>query len=239
MTERMSKLAMGLFMVFAMAVTGNLFLLQPSGTGGGPGAALMRTAALPQSVKHSPATEASPDDGQPVTSTPPGTPGPVTQQVSIAPPQANSRETVRAIQTALLARGYETGGNDGLAGPVTRAAILAYEADHGLPLTAEPSADFLEIVLLGSSAPRRTAGGALTPGPGAGQVIRSVQQSLAKLGYRAGKPDGRLGEDTIEAIRQFEKQEGLSDTGRISGELMARLTLLAGASRGAPAARAR
>ena len=48
----------------------------------------------------------------------------------------DSVELTRAVQRELKAKGYETGVVDGVAGLVTRAAIMAYEADHGLTLTA-------------------------------------------------------------------------------------------------------
>jgi peptidoglycan hydrolase-like protein with peptidoglycan-binding domain len=55
-------------------------------------------------------------------------------------------------------------------------------------------------------------------------VIRTVQQRLAALGYRIGRADGWLGEDTVKAIRDFEMDKGLVPKGRISAELVARLS---------------
>jgi peptidoglycan hydrolase-like protein with peptidoglycan-binding domain len=46
-------------------------------------------------------------------------------------------------------------------------------------------------------------------------VIRTVQQRLAALGYRIGRVDGWLGEDTVKAIRDFEMDKGLVPKGRI------------------------
>jgi hypothetical protein len=40
-----------------------------------------------------------------------------------------------------------------------------------------------------------------------------------------------LGETTIAAIRAFEKQQAMADTGRISGDLLIRLTRLSTAPR--------
>ncbi len=48
-------------------------------------------------------------------------------------PAGKLHADVRAIQSALVARGYNTGGVDGIAGPKTRAAIAAFEAASGLP----------------------------------------------------------------------------------------------------------
>lgn len=49
----------------------------------------------------------------------------------------------QAIQTRLTAAGYDTGGTDGVIGAKTRAAISAYQAAQGLPVTGEPSLDLL------------------------------------------------------------------------------------------------
>jgi hypothetical protein len=45
---------------------------------------------------------------------------------------------------------------------------------------------------------------------------RAVQQRLADLGYKPGKADGLLGPRTRAAIRAFERDNGLPETGRPS-----------------------
>lgn len=232
MSERISRAVMCLFALLSVAVAVNLTVLQPmTGTNARMAmreadyGAVRETAALvvPE-IDRGPAAGPTPGGLEPVM------PG-VVQRLVVEPPAADRRDVVRAVQTALSAKGYEAGGTDGLAGPVTQAAVLAYEIDHGLPLTAEPSEALLRKIEEGA----RGAGGAagLTPGPKAEALIRSVQQALAKLGYPAGKPDGRLGEATITAIRQFERQQSMPDTGRISGDLLTRLTRLSAAPRSA------
>lgn len=44
-----------------------------------------------------------------------------------------------ALQRALTARGYDTGGTDGVLGNRSRSAISAYQASIGLPATGDPS----------------------------------------------------------------------------------------------------
>ena len=142
-------------------------------------------------------------------------------------------DTVRAVQRELQARGYEPGAQDGVPGLVTRAAVLAFEEDHGLSPTAEPSEEVLKAILLGgagfSTAPGAAARGASRQGYE--QVVRAVQLQLAALGYINGRPDGVLGPDTARAIREFEMDQGTKPTGRITGPLMARLTKAAASRR--------
>lgn len=137
------------------------------------------------------------------------------------------RATIRGVQQELAKRGYEPGPADGAPGLVTRAAVMAYEHDQGLPLTADPSPEVLAHLRHGTSAPGAAIGlDATAPrtNGSAEQVIRSVQQSLAQLGYLASPPDGTASDETVRAIREFEMDSGLVPSGRISGPLVARLT---------------
>lgn len=145
------------------------------------------------------------------------------------PREADGGEAVRAIQRELQARGYETGGLDGTPGLVTRAAIMAFEHDHGLPLSGEADETTLKRILLGASAAGDAA--AEQRRASAEAVIRTVQQTLSGLGYNTGKVDGKLGEDTQRAIRDFEIDHQLPETGRVSGSLIARLAKAAGGGR--------
>lgn len=135
-------------------------------------------------------------------------------------------DVTRAVQRELQIRGYETGARDGVVGLMTRGAILAFEYDHGLPLSARPSQELLKSILLGdgrTTSAERTAG---TESAQAQEVIRSVQRSLAKLGYRPGPANGRLTADTARAIRTFEIDQTLPESGRVSGPLISRLARL-------------
>jgi peptidoglycan hydrolase-like protein with peptidoglycan-binding domain len=142
---------------------------------------------------------------------------------------SNAAEIIRGIQRELNARGYEAGQPDGVAGLVTRAAIMAYEHDYGLALTATPSQDVLSRIVLGSSGPPVQRGGADKIGAGeAESVALMVEQQLAALGYTPGKADGKLSEQTARAIREFEADQKLAQSGRISGPLVSRLLKVQG-----------
>ncbi len=148
---------------------------------------------------------------------------------SSAPAKATSQQEVtRAVQRELQIRGYETGARDGLAGVMTRGAIMAYEHDHGLALTARPSQALLKAIILGEAGKGK---GVKTETAEAQDVIRSVQRSLAKLGYKAGPANGRLTPETTRAIRAFEDDQALPETGRVSGPLISRLARLSGDGR--------
>lgn len=131
-------------------------------------------------------------------------------------------DVVRAVQRELAQRGYSPGHGDGSAHSITRAAVMAYEHDHGLPLTGEPSEALLKSILFGLPATGGTP--SVPPSAPATEIIRTVQQSLATLGYGVRSVDGLLGEETTRAIRRFEQKQGLPQTGRISGPLLVKLS---------------
>jgi membrane-bound lytic murein transglycosylase B len=47
------------------------------------------------------------------------------------------------LQQRLTARGFDTGGADGVLGPKSKAAVSAYQASQGLPATGDPSVSLL------------------------------------------------------------------------------------------------
>lgn len=142
----------------------------------------------------------------------------------------DTMDVTRAVQRELQARGYETGGIDGVPSLLTSAAIMGFEHDHALPLTGQPSQELLKYILLGGSgeAARELNAAGAAKSVEAETVIRTVQKALMKLGYRTGRADGRLSPATVQAIREFEIDQALPQSGRISGPLFARLARLTG-----------
>jgi peptidoglycan hydrolase-like protein with peptidoglycan-binding domain len=53
--------------------------------------------------------------------------------------------------------------------------------------------------------------------------VKKVQQSLVDKGYNPGPADGRLGPQTREGIRQYQKAENLQVTGRLDAETAGKL----------------
>ncbi len=53
--------------------------------------------------------------------------------------------------------------------------------------------------------------------------IRQVQQKLDESGFKAGRSDGVLGRETENALRDFQKQKGLQQTGRPDNETLSAL----------------
>ena len=101
--------------------------------------------------------------------------------------------------------------------PLTHAAILAYEQERGLPLSAEPSQALLKVLVVGQSADRRRR----APAP-ASCPARTPSNSCARSTSRCrasatmlDEPDGRLSLELIRAIRCFETDNAAPATGRV------------------------
>lgn len=154
-----------------------------------------------------------------------------------APDAEGDPETIKAVQRELASHGYGQLSADGVPGLVTRAAIMAFEYDQHLPLTGEATERVLARLLLG---PMGATGSSLDPAAGhvrspqAELVMRTVQQSLAALGYQVGRIDGKPGDDIARAIREFELDEGLKPTGRVSAEVFSRLGRVVAAAKPKP-----
>ena len=73
---------------------------------------------------------------------------------------------------------------------------------------------------------RAASTGATAPPPAAASDydLATIQRGLLAKGYDTGPADGRMGERTRVAIRQYQAAEGLPVTGEPSAELQARLT---------------
>jgi peptidoglycan hydrolase-like protein with peptidoglycan-binding domain len=236
MTERDKKLAIGASLLMMIGVAINMAAFQTKGevsaieTGGlpsksaGSGGAFGLQANSPALATAAPQSAAGPSGPAPSSET---------QDV-------NSAEVTRGIQRELGARGYDAGQPDGICGVVTRAAIFAYEYDNGLVLTGKPSEALLTQIVLGSSSLQQNGarpGKTITPDGQA--LVINVKQQLAALGYQTGMAGGELTPEFARAIREFETDQKLPQSGRISGPMMSRLVRLQGQPKAHRAAVAR
>jgi peptidoglycan hydrolase-like protein with peptidoglycan-binding domain len=149
-------------------------------------------------------------------------PGPLTDT-----DDANRAELTKGVQRELANINYEPGPADGILGQVTRAAIFAYEYDNGMVLTAQPSDQLLSQLILGSSSLSQSAarpGKTMTPD--GESLVRTVKKQLSALGYQIGVPGATLTPEFARAIREFETDQKLKVSGRISGPMESRLLRL-------------
>ncbi len=152
-------------------------------------------------------------------------------------PKSRQQVVVQDLQSELTEMDFYDGVVDGLPGPRTRDAIMAYQKANGLAVNGEPTEELLDKLRFN----RRIAEVAQTPAPtttsaiappkeSVNKDVQLVQSGLAELGYSPGPVDGVLGEQTRQAIRKFEQDRQLVETGRISPLLLRELRKVTGVS---------
>ena len=120
---------------------------------------------------------------------------------------------------------------------MTRQGMTVAQVAEGQQLSRELAAR-IENGRAGSAA-SPTPGEAARPSAPSPDTVLEAQKYLAALGYAPGPLDGRPGRRTAAAVRRFQRDLGLTPTGRISEELLALLKAAAARSHRAaePAAR--
>lgn len=232
MTDTDKKIAIGASLVLTLSVAVNLMALQDERRprvamreapyqheSGGDNAFITKTALAIDAQSNA---NASSSAGAPSAAAPP-----VAPPAQDDAPAMNTAEIVSGVQRELNNRGYDAGRPDGVAGLITRSAIMAYEHDYGLPITARPNELLLSRIVLGSSQP---PGGAVAQDakltPEAESIVKQVKQLLTNSGFQAGKIDGVITPQLRRAIREFEIAQKLPESARISGPLVSRLVRL-------------
>ena len=125
------------------------------------------------------------------------------------------------LQRRLKSLGYYSGSVDGYFGSQTYRAVRNFQSRNGLTVTgvADP---YTQDVLYSSSAKRASgssssgssSGYSLLSWGSSGSAVRKLQQTLLDLGYTQIRTvDGIYGQWTYDAVRAFQKNEGLAVDG--------------------------
>ena len=122
---------------------------------------------------------------------------------------------VKEIQELLDIYGYDPGEPDGILGKKTRDAISAFQEDAGLKVSRFVDDETWRQLTVFRSY-QLIVDNKLN--------IRLVQEILTAAGYKPGKPDGKYGGQTKEAVMQFQKDAGLKADGKIGYKTLSRLS---------------
>ncbi len=130
-----------------------------------------------------------------------------------------TRAEVVRLQTALTARGYETGPADGVVGPKVRGAIRSYQTDASMPVTGDARYGLLAKLETDGGA----ASGGSTQGSSSGNSTSQIQQvegELQRRGYYVGEFDGEADDQYRSAIRAYQSDASLPVTGEANTALL-------------------
>ena len=139
-------------------------------------------------------------------------------------------EGVKKVQRRLKKLGYYDGSIDGDYGSGTKAAVKSFQKKNGLNVTGRVNKNTLDK--LNSSGAKKadssdkkdsgSSDGTCAAGD-SGDKVRKVQRRLKKLGYYKGSIDGDFGNGTKDAVKRFQKKNGLSVNGRVNKNTLNKL----------------
>jgi peptidoglycan hydrolase-like protein with peptidoglycan-binding domain len=121
----------------------------------------------------------------------------------------SSNPRIAEVQTELKQLGYNSGSADGNMGFRTRKAVKIFQAAVGLP--ANGFIDRATYKSLANAVADRKVK-AVKP------TCRRIQEALKACGFDPGPADGRIGEKTRQAVKDFQKKKGLKIDGLVGGE---------------------
>ncbi len=232
-TSVRARMAGSAFFILGTVVAANLFFFQEKRRVSPVETAAMTTKLTQDAPSAQDFAGGAPIVVRPGTATASQTPSGAQSPAKSELEAAMSRpDIIRGIQRELNARGYAPGAPDGVAGLVTRAAVMAYEHDNGVPLTGDATQELLGRIVLGPAVPAiARPGKSDVKGAEAAAVVKSVAQLLAAQGYAVAKSDGGIDAALVKAMRDFEADQKLPVTGRISAALVSRLIRVQGQTR--------
>lgn len=142
-----------------------------------------------------------------------------------------SGPAVRELQTLLDAAGFYGANVDGQFGPVTDAAVRAFQKQYGLTVdgwAGPQTMAKLRAVVAAKSAPAAPAGGPRLVVGARGDAVKELQTRLQALGLYAGAIGGNFGPATEAAVKAFQRQKGLPVDGWAGPQTMAALRAATG-----------
>ena len=148
--------------------------------------------------------------------------------------QGDTGAEVRQLQERLIELGYLSGNADGNFGANTKLAVKRFQKTLGLSQTGVATVSLQEKLFMASAPVYQpaTATTAPTQSPSdpvpdyealvrgdRGENVLLLQERLIVLGYLSGTADGVFGANTENAVKVFQSQLGLSQTGVASASL--------------------
>lgn len=128
-------------------------------------------------------------------------------------------DVVLKAQRRLFDLGYMTSTPDGTYGADTQTAIKTFQRKNALVIDGYLGPETREVLMSGAALANH-----LGIGDENEQVVR-VQSLLVKLGYlSSGRATGYFGEITQKAVKNFQKQNGLTQDGMVGPQTLAKLT---------------
>ena len=175
------------------------------------------------------------------TATPEPTPAPTYKIPTATVKSGSEGNDAKTVQRRLKELGYYSGKTDGIFGKGSVDALERFQKANGL-IPDGKAGKTTYAILFSSKAktaaeaePTQEPDATATPAPTAeptanvsiqwttlrsgdsGQAVTQLQEMLIQLGYMSGKADGKYGSKTVDAVKAFQKANGLKTDG-VAGE---------------------
>lgn len=150
-----------------------------------------------------------------VTATPKPTAKPKTENVYLS--HGSSGANVKQMQNRLIQLGYLTGSASGKVDDITEQAIISFQKRNSLDSDGIAGPGTLEKLYSNSARQASSAMGVIgvTLKTGdEGAAVRTLQSKLKSLGYLSGSVDGSYGTATADAVKAFQRANGLTADGK-------------------------
>ena len=171
-----------------------------------------------------PKPTATPKPTKRVTATPKPTSTPKVSNVYLS--RGNSGDKVKQMQNRLISLGYLDGKASGRVDATTEAAIIAFQRRNDLDADGVAGPSTLEKMYSSSARKASSAVGVIgvTLKKGdEGDAVRTLQHRLKELGYLSGTVDGSYGTATEQAVKEFQRANGISADGKAGSSTLNKL----------------
>ena len=136
---------------------------------------------------------------------------------------------VSDLQARLMELGYYTGSIDGRYASATVSAVQEFQSRNGMTADGIAGRQTQDMLYSGAAVPKYVSASSeqneylLLKKGASGLEVRKLQGRLAELGYYAGGVDGIYGETTVDAVKAFQRNNGLSGDGQAGAQTQSKL----------------
>lgn len=128
---------------------------------------------------------------------------------------------IEEIQQMLKDLKFYAGAVDGKMGSQTRKALEAFQKENNISVTGRVDAKTLhelrrQTLLKAKDADTPVRRRTSPSGQKISYDIKNIQALLQKAGFYKGKIDGKMGPQTVKAIKQFQRSKNLKESGVIN-----------------------
>lgn len=126
----------------------------------------------------------------------------------------SSGENVKRIQNQLNRLGFNVGVADGIFGNGTKQGVMNFQTSRNITADGIVGKQTWDLLMNGSYSENNTTyPGVLLAFGSSGDLVRTVQTQLNSLNYPVGVVDGVFGNNTKQAVIEFQRVHGLQQDG--------------------------